>query len=96
MNSYSVNPKSVLEGLSKNNLKHSAKHLTEFVDLDATLTADKVRQIGASLVKPENLVSRLNSSQKVFQGNVNIGGKQVTVRTVLNRLDRLHSVHIRR
>ena len=38
----------------------------------------------------------LRASQKVFQGNVNIGGKQVTVRTVLNRLDRLHSVHIRR
>ncbi|WP_208723126.1 hypothetical protein, partial [Corallococcus llansteffanensis] len=90
-----VNPQSVLDGMSRNNVKHAAKHLSEFQRLDPNISAEKVREIGASLVRPENLLSSSSSTQMAFQGAVEIGGQRVTVRTVLNELGKLHSVHIR-
>ena len=70
--------------------------MDDFKKLDASIDADKVREIGASLVRSENLVSGPNAAQKAFQATVQIGGRDVTVRAVLNRVDKLRSVHIRK
>ncbi|MFQ3260794.1 MAG: hypothetical protein ACI9E9_000677 [Reinekea sp.] len=44
-----INPKNVLEGESKNNLKYLIKRLDEFKQIDSTISADRVREIGANL-----------------------------------------------
>ena len=74
-----INPRSVLEGMSNNNLKHSIKHLSEFQQLDPNLTEDLLRNIGAEIVQLENLISNLNSSKKVFE-IANIGAVPVKLK----------------
>ncbi len=91
-----IKPESVLEGMSKKNLKHSKKHLEEFQDLDPNITENSLRELGASIVKPENLISNPDSSQKVFEQTVDIGGIPTKIRVALNERNKLHSVHIRR
>ena len=90
-----IDPQSVLEGMSKKNLKHSKKHLPEFQKLDPNINEDSLRELGASLVKPENLISSPDSSQKVFEQVVDISGVPTRVRVALNERNKLHSVHIR-
>ena len=90
-----VTPQNILEGMSKKNLKHSIKHLSEFQKLDSGITEDSLRQLGASIVKPENFISNLDSSQKAFQQIVKIGSKSILLRVVLNEKNKLHSIHIR-
>ena len=90
-----ITPQSVLEGMSKKNLKHSKKHLSEFQNLDPSITEDSLRELGASIVKPENFISNPGSSQKAFEQVVNIGGSPVKVRVALNEREKLHSIHIR-
>ena len=90
-----ITPQSVLEGMSKKNLKHSKKHLSEFQQLDPSITEDSLRELGASIVKPENFISNPGSSQKAFEQVVNIGGSPVKVRVALNERNKLHSIHIR-
>lgn len=90
-----VTPQNILEGMSKKNLKHSIKHLSEFQKLDFNITRDSLRQLGASIVKPENFISNPGSSQKAFQQIVGIGSKFVLLRVVLNEKNKLHSIHIR-
>jgi hypothetical protein len=51
--------------------------------------------MGAGLVKPENLISKPNAGQKVFEDVVDIGGNPTKVRTVLNEAGKLRSIHIR-
>jgi hypothetical protein len=81
--------------MSKNNLKHSQKHLKEFQQLDPNITEHSLRDLGSNIVKPENLISSPGASQKVFEQVVEIGGKPTKVRVALNELNKLHSVHIR-
>jgi len=91
-----VTPQSVLDGMSKKNLKHAKKHLPEFQQLDPNITDVSLRELGAKIVKPENLISAPDASQKAFQQVVEIGGTPTPVRVVLNERNKLHSVHIRR
>ena len=81
--------------MSKKNLKHSVKHLSEFQQLDPTITENILRKIGASIVKSENYLSNLGSSQKAFEQIVTIGIAAVKIRVVLNERNKLHSIHIR-
>lgn len=74
---------SVLSQISKGNLKHISKHLSEFVKLDASMTLEKVVAIGFDVVKFGTLVGT-PGGRKVFESVVNIGGKPTTVRAVLN------------
>ena len=90
-----VTPQNILEGMSKKNLKHSIKHLAEFQKLDSNITEDSLRQLGASIAKPENFISNPGSSQRAFQQIVIIGNKSVLLRVVLNEKNKLHSIHIR-
>lgn len=59
------------------------------------MTAERLRELGASLIRPENLLPGSKSTQKAFQGVVEIGGQKVNVRAVLNERDKRHSIHIR-
>jgi len=93
---YPYTSKSVLDGLSKKNLKHTIRHLKDFQKLDPKMTAQQLRQIGARLVHPKNLASRPKAARKAFQAKVNIGGYKVKVRAVLNRVGKLHSIHLRK
>lgn len=90
-----VTPQNILQGISKKNLKHSIKHLSEFHKIDSNITKDSLRQLEASIVKPENFVSNSSSSQKAFQQIVRIGNKSVLLRVALNEKNKLHSIHIR-
>jgi hypothetical protein len=90
-----ITSESVLEGMSKNNLKHSQKHLTEFQALDPNITENSLRKLGASIVKPENMISNPNASQKLFEKIVDIGGHPTKIRVALNERNKLHSIHIR-
>ncbi|MEI6331352.1 MAG: polymorphic toxin-type HINT domain-containing protein [Pseudanabaena sp. ELA645] len=90
-----ITPESVLQGMSNSNLKHSKKHLSEFQSLDPNITENSLRELGASIVKPENLISGAGASQKVFEQVVDIGGVSTRIRVALNELNKLHSVHIR-
>lgn len=85
---------SVLSGLSNNNIKHTERHLDSFQALDPDITGDDLRLLGASIVSAENLTSRQDADQKVFTGIVVVGGQSITIRVALNRLDKLHSIHI--
>jgi RHS repeat-associated protein len=88
-------PDSVLENLSKNNQRHLKKHLPQFQELDPTINAESLRDLGASIVQPENLVSSPNADQLVFDKVININGASTKVRAVLNRDMKLRSVQIR-
>jgi hypothetical protein len=90
-----VTPQNVLEGMSRNNLKHSQRHLPKFQKLDPSITDASLRELGASIVKPENLISGTKASQKVFEQVVDIGGVPTRVRVALNAINKLHSIHIR-
>jgi RHS repeat-associated protein len=84
-----------LAQVSKGNLKHIAQHLDEFKRLDPSMTVDKVVELGQQIVsKAENLVST-PGGRKVFDQIVNIGGKEVKVRAVLNPSGGLRSVFIK-
>ena len=86
---------SVLSQVSKGNLKHIAKHLPQFLKLDSSMTLEKVVALGLQVAsKGGNLVGT-PGGRKVFEATVEIGGKQVTVRAVLNPEGVLRSVHIR-
>jgi RHS repeat-associated protein len=89
-------PQNVLEGISNNNRKHARRHLPEFQELDPSMTDASLRNLGASIVKPENLISRPEASQKVYEQVISIGGHLTRVRVALNEENKLHSVHIRR
>jgi RHS repeat-associated protein len=91
-----ITSQSVLDGMSNNNLKHSKKHLEEFQALDPNITENSLRELGASIVKPENLIGNPNSSQKLFEKTVDIDGTPTKIRVALNERNKLHSVHIRR
>jgi hypothetical protein len=69
--------------------------LSEFQSLDPNITENSLRELGASIVKPENLISGAGASQKVFEQVVDIGGVSTRIRVALNELNKLHSVHIR-
>jgi hypothetical protein len=73
----------------------SIEHLSEFQQLDPTITENILRKIGASIVKSENYVSNLKSSQKAFEQILTIGITAVKVRVVLNERNKLHSIHIK-
>ncbi|MGK7885337.1 MAG: hypothetical protein AB4057_12030 [Crocosphaera sp.] len=45
-------------------------------------------------MKPENLITQPDSSQKVFEQIIDIAGQPTKVRVTLNQRDKLHSVHI--
>lgn len=85
-----------LEGVSKGNLKHIAKHLDQFRKLDPSMTLEEVVSLGKQIAsRSENLVGT-PGGRKVFEEAVNIGGKQVKVRAVVNPTGGLRSVHIRK
>jgi hypothetical protein len=54
-----------------------------------------LRDLGANIVKPENLISNPGASQKVFEKVVDVGGVPTKIRVALNESNKLHSVHIR-
>jgi hypothetical protein len=86
----------MLQAMSKNNLTHSIRHLSEFQKLDPKMTAEGLREIGARIAtNSSNLISRPNAAQKVYEQTVNICGKEVPVRAALNRTGNLHSIHIK-
>ena len=88
--------KSLLAGQSKKAIKHSLKHLEEFRALDPNITGDSLRALGAKIAaNPANRSSATNAVRATFDSVVNIGGKDVTVRSVLNEAGRLRSIHIR-
>ena len=88
-------PESVLENLSNRNKKHLRRHLAEFQDLDPTITAESLRELGASIVKPEYLNSSLDAEQLYFDKVIYFNGNPTRVRAVLNRERKLRSVQIR-
>ena len=88
-------PESVLENLSNRNKKHLKRHLAEFQELDPTITEESLRELGASIVKPEYLTSSLNAEQLHFDKVININGTPTKVRAVLNRERKLRSIQIR-
>ena len=90
-----VSPQSVVTDLSKRSLSHTAKHLDEFRTLDPTMTASRIRELGASLVESKNLITRPGAARMAFEGIVDISGSPTRVRTVLNEAGKLRSVHIR-
>lgn len=90
-----ISSKSVLEGMSNNNLMHTIKHLSQFKKLAPSMTPDKLRQLGASIVKAKNFISQ-PGGRKVFEAKVILGGKNITIRSVLNPNNQLRSINIRR
>ena len=86
---------SVLEGLSNRNKKHLKKHLDEFQQLDPKITEESLRELGANIVKPENLTSSLDAEQLHFDKVIDINGTPTKVRAVLNRERKLRSIQIR-
>lgn len=81
--------------VSKRNLKHISKHLPEFQKLDSSMTIEKVVDLGQKIAsKAGNLVGT-PGGRKVFEEVVDVGGRQVKVRAVLNQNGGLRSVHIR-
>lgn len=81
--------------LSKRNLKHISKHLSAFQKLDSSMTIEKVVDLGQKIAsKTGNLVGT-PGGRKVFEEVVDVGGRQVKVRAVLNQNGGLRSVHIR-
>ena len=78
--------------MSQKNLKHSVKHLSEFQQLDPTITENTLRKIGANIVKIENFISNPGSSQKAFEQVVTIGMTAIKVRVVLNERNKLHKL----
>ncbi|MGH9967448.1 MAG: hypothetical protein ACREBG_06395 [Pyrinomonadaceae bacterium] len=82
-------------GVSKGNLKHIGKHLDSFRRLDPSMTVDKLVELGHQIAgRAENLIGS-PGGRKVFEEVVNVGGKEVKVRAVLNPAGGLRSVHIR-
>ncbi len=75
--------------LSNNSLKHIAKHLDEFQKLDPFLTMNNIVDIGTDVAQTGSQVAG-----NAFVKTVQIGGKEVTVRAVLNSNNALRSVHI--
>jgi hypothetical protein len=59
------------------------------------MTPEGLRELGASLVKSENMISSPKAAHKVFESVVDIGGFKTRVRVVLNESDKLRSIHIR-
>ena len=88
-------PESVLKNLSNRNKKHLKRHLAEFQELDPIITAESLRELGASIVKPEYLTSSLDAEQLHFDKVIDINGNLTKVRAVLNRERKLRSVQIR-
>lgn len=88
-------PKSVMNSLSNNSLKHSIKHLEEFKILDPAMDADMLRKLGASIVKPENLIKGADVTRKTFEYYVKIGKDTHLIRTVLNMENKIRSIHLR-
>ncbi|MCL4870169.1 MAG: RHS repeat-associated core domain-containing protein [Anaerolineae bacterium] len=86
---------SVTANLSQRNYKHATKHLAEFQTLAPDMTPDALIQLGANIVRPENLITRPDANQLAFEAVVNIGGQDTRVRVVLNRNQQLRSIHIR-
>jgi RHS repeat-associated protein len=84
---------SILSGISKTNLKHIAKHLSEFQRLDSSMTLEKVVELGKNILsKGVNTSSRLSNA--TFEESVMIGGQQVTVKVVLNSEGAIRSIHL--
>ena len=82
----------VVVQVSKGNLKHIAKHLDEFKKLDPSMTVEKMVELGQKIVaKGVNNSARMSNS--TFTEVVKIGGREVTVKVVLNSKGGLRSVY---
>jgi len=79
----------VSQVLSNNSLKHIAKHLDEFQKLDSSITMNKLVDIGTNVAQTGSQVAG-----NAFAKTVKVGGREVTVRAVLNSNNALRSVHI--
>ncbi len=88
-------PDDILKDLSKNNKKHIKRHLSDFQQLDPTITEQTLQALGTEIVRPENLVGSPNADQLKFEKVIDINGNPTKVRVVLNREGKLRSVHIR-
>jgi len=84
------------QDLSKNNLKHLAKHLEQFRMLDPTMELGDIIRLGDAIMSDSaSLASRAGAKNQFFQAVVDVGGESVLVRVVLNRVGKMNSVHIR-
>jgi RHS repeat-associated protein len=80
----------VSEVVSKGNLKHILqRHLGRFQELNPGMTADDIVSLGIDVAQTGKQVAG-----NAFVKTVEIGGKEVTVRAILNPNNGLRSVHV--
>jgi RHS repeat-associated protein len=82
----------VVKEVSKRNLKHIAKHLAEFQQIDPTITLEQVVEIGQQIAA-KGTVSAARASNPVITEVVQVGGRQVIVKVVLNSEGGIRSIY---
>jgi hypothetical protein len=70
-------------------VKHMSKHLAEFQKISPGMTFEGMVSLGVDVVHTGRQVAG-----KAFTRTVTIGGRDVTVRAVLDGANKLRSVHI--
>jgi RHS repeat-associated protein len=75
--------------MSRGNVKHMSKHLAEFQKISPGMTFEGMVNLGVEVVHTGRQVAG-----KAFAKTVEIGGREVTVRAVLDGANKLRSVHI--
>ncbi len=91
----SINYNRLFEALSKNNLRHISKHLSEFQKYDPNMTLRNLVDLGHKIISNTNNLIATPGGREVFEETVEIGSKSLIVRAVLNTAGKLNSVQIR-
>jgi len=87
--------KSQMSELSKNNIKHINKHVSDFQKFDKNMNLEKLIELGEKITKIENYIGSPGGRAN-FQATVNIGGKNVNVRAVYDTANKLQTVFIKK
>ena len=86
-------PRQLVVGISKKGLKHISHHLKDFKKIDKNISIEDIVKIGKEVASnPSNLVNVRNGSQG-FEAVMNIGGKSIKIRSVVNSSGNLRSVY---
>jgi RHS repeat-associated protein len=87
--------KTLFENLSKGNIKHISKHLTEFRIFNSKMTLRNLCDLGHKIISnSKNLVSTAGG-RGIYQSIEKIGGVKLTIRAITDTAGKLRSVNIR-
>ncbi|HWM95039.1 MAG TPA: RHS repeat-associated core domain-containing protein [Thermoanaerobaculia bacterium] len=80
--------------VSKRNMKHISHHLDEFQKLDKSFTLEKQVEMGKQIAANKSNLVSTSGGRSIFEQTVNIGGKTVSVRVVVNANGSLRTIFI--